>query len=101
MDYLTLATAALSFLKNVAPHITKSETIQKGLDLVETLIPAGTQYTEEIIPVVKDIIDTFRGNKVSTAEQLDQMDKLDERCDKIFDEALEAARKADAENSKS
>lgn len=98
MDYFTIATTALSFLKHAAPFITKSDTVKKGLDLIETLMPVASQYAQDMVPVIKDIINTFRGNKVSVQEHLDQMDKLDEQCDKILDDALAAAQKADDEN---
>lgn len=86
----------LDTIESVLPYLgSSSRIIQKVITGLGQVIPALGQYKEDVTPTVKNIINTLKGNAGTTAQQLDELDKLDAQCDAIFDEALKNAEGED------
>lgn len=90
-----IISAGLALLAQVAPSLTASTAIGSAIKFVGAVLVPGVQLAREEIPVIKGIISTLRGNKTVTAEQMAELDALDERCDAVLDAAISKAEAED------
>lgn len=89
--------SGLMLLSQIAPSLTGNAAIVSAIKFLSAVLVPGIKLINDEIPVVKGIIETLRGNKAVTADQMAELDKLDERCDAILDESLKAAEAEDAQ----
>ncbi len=86
----------VSLLAEMVPALTTSTAVKAAVDAVVALAPVVVKTTPALIQQFKDIIATLRGNSLLTTAQLDALDKAEAGIDKDYDEAIAAARAADA-----
>ena len=91
----TLApSGVLALLAQVAPSLATGS-IGAAIKLVGALIGPGIALAKDELPIIKSIIADLKGNKSTTAAQMDELDTFDAQCDARFDVALAAAQAED------
>ena len=89
-------TAILSLLTTLGPSLGGSSVIiGQVIAALTTLIPAVIQEAKDLLPMVKSIIATLKGDSAATQAQLDALDALDKQVDDAFDAAAAAAQAED------
>lgn len=102
MDVKSIIMAGLGLAEVIVPMVTKSDQVQKVIDLVEKVvdqaepaIEAGVDFAKDIGPTVSVLFDVLRNKGATTSAQLEQMDAIEAKLDADFDDA---AAKATAED---
>lgn len=91
-----ILTAILSLLTALGPSIGGSSAIiTEVISALTTLIPVVIQEAQDLLPMVKSIIATLKGDSAATQAQLDALDALDKQVDDAFDAAAAAAQAED------
>ncbi|SRR5260221_10435317 len=87
--------ALLSVIAQIAPSLGASTQISAIIGALIEIIPALVKEVEDVVPIVKNIIDALRGNGAITPDQLAQLAALDAQVDQAFEAAATAAQAED------
>ncbi len=89
-------TALLQIIQTVVlPNLNSASTIATVITAIEQLVPIVLQGAQSLVPFIKNIVASLRGNGEITTEQLDALDTLEAQLDAAFDAAADAAEKQD------
>lgn len=87
----------LAVISQIAPAAS-ANLIASIINALTVLIPVLIKEYNALVPTVKSIIATLKGNPEATDEQLDALDKLDADADAAFEAAAAAAQAEDDAN---
>ncbi|MBM7048381.1 hypothetical protein [Rhizobium lusitanum] len=80
----------LNILLALIPQITDSKVVSQTIAWLLSLEPTLVQFSEEIGPIISNIVAAFAANPATTATQLAALKVLDAKTDKDFDDAVSA-----------
>lgn len=83
-------TAVVALIEQLLPLIGGSNTalINSIIDVLAKWVPLITDEVQSIVPAIKNIIAALSANPATTAQQLDDLQKLDAQVDAAFDQAV-------------
>lgn len=93
--WLTVINTALALLQKIAPGAAPDIVITI-VDQLEALVPAVVQEAKDLVPTLKNVITTLRGNADTPVEQMDRLDVIDAKIDADYNAAHQAAQAEDA-----
>ena len=82
--------AILALVEQLLPLITSSgssATIDSIINALIKILPFVAQEVEALVPPIKNIIAALSANPATTADQLAQLQSLDQSVDKAFEDA--------------
>lgn len=85
----------LALITQVAPALTSSGAILNAINIVTQAAPLVIETARDLIPPLKMAISAIKGNSLTTAEQLDELDKQEAIIDAAYDAASKAAKEED------
>jgi len=80
-------TLLLTVLAQIAPSLGVSSSITAIINTLVELIPILVKEFQDLVPLVKNIVDALRDNKTITDQQLQDLDALEEKIDAEFEAA--------------
>lgn len=92
---MNVIAALLGLLQTVAPAVAGSGAVGKIITTLTQLVPVLVDQYQDVLPSVKNIIETLRTNKDITNEQWEELDAVEAIIDAEFDKAAAAASKED------
>lgn len=80
-----ILTSLLTLVSSLTPLATGASTISSIISTLTEVVPLIVKEFQDVVPFVKNIITTLRGNSEVTQDQLDQLDILEAKVDAAFD----------------
>lgn len=80
----------LNILLAAIPQMTSSKVVSQTVAWLLQIEPILVQFSEDLGPVISNIVAAFAANPATTATQLAALKVLDAKTDKDFDDAIAA-----------
>ncbi|GAC1042239.1 hypothetical protein [Rhizobium sp. No.120] len=80
----------LNILLAAIPQMTSSKVVSQTVAWLLQIEPILVQFSEDLGPVISNIVAAFSANPATTATQLAALKVLDAKTDKDFDDAIAA-----------
>ena len=77
--------AALTVIAQIASSLGTSSSITAIINFLIQILPTLVQEVEDVVPIVKNIINSLKSNTAITPEQLDQLAALEVQYDAAFE----------------
>ncbi len=87
--------ALLPLLSKLVPLATGTGTVGTIVNTLVEVVPILVKEYQDVLPIVKNIIATLKGDGTITPEQWQALDTLDKQVDDMFDVTAVAAEAED------
>lgn len=92
---MNVVAALMGLLQVVAPAVSGSGAVGKIVTTLTQLVPVLVDQYQDVLPSVKNIIESLRTHDDITDEQWDELDKIEQAIDDEFEKAAKAAEEED------
>lgn len=92
---MNVVAALMGLLQAVAPAVSGSGAVGKIVTTLTQLVPVLVDQYQDVLPSVKNIIESLRTHDDITDEQWDELDKIEQAIDDEFEKAVKAAEEED------
>lgn len=92
---MNVVAALMGLLQTIAPAVSGSGAVGKIVTTLTQLVPVLVDQYQDVLPSVKNIIESLRTHDDITDEQWDELDKIEQVIDDEFEKAAKAAEEED------
>ena len=77
----------LTAISQIASALGTPTAITAVIDMLVKILPTLVKEAQDVAPLIQNIIDALRNNKVITQDQLDALDNIEAKADADFEAA--------------